>query len=236
MRLFCHILLVMLFHNTARAQFTNRNIDFTKEQSPQRIEPAHPQQPAATDKPPVAPSVFYPVPYWTRGILQTYTGVVSRPWLKFDIINQQLYSRSATDEPEAINMDVLRAFAVGDSLSGTRHVYRRYLNARLKNAALRTTFFEVRYDAGRTVLLCQRVLIQELKHRHGSANRSERLTYFVRDAGDNVIVPVALSRQSVLAALKPAHRATLAAYASEQALRLDRESDVIQLLAYYDGL
>ena len=79
-------------------------------------------QPAATDKPPVAPPVFYPVPYWTRGILQTYTGTVSRPWLKFDAVNQQLYSRSAADEPEAVNMVNLRAFAVGDSQMETRRV------------------------------------------------------------------------------------------------------------------
>ena len=193
-------------------------------------------QPAATDKPPVAPPVFYPVPYWTRGILQTYTGTVSRPWLKFDIINQQLYSRSAADEPEAVNMANLRAFAVGDSLSGTRHVYRRYLNARLENAALRTAFFEVRYDAGRTVLLCYRVIIQELRHRHGSADRNERVTYFIKAANGNLIVSVELNQRAVLTALKPVHKSALAAYADEKALKLSREHDVIRLLAYYDGL
>ena len=193
-------------------------------------------QPAATDKPPVAPPVFYPVPYWTRGILQTYTGTVSRPWLKFDAVNQQLYSRSAADEPEAVNMVNLRAFAVGDSLMETRRVYRRYLNARLKDAALRTAFFEVRYDAGRTTLLCHRVVAERVAHRHGSADRSERATYFLKEPNSNLLVPVALNQKAVLAALRPVHRLALAAYAGEKSLQLNRERDVIRLLAYYDGL
>ena len=192
--------------------------------------------PATTDKVPAAPPVFYPVLYWTRGILQTYTGAVSRPWLKFDIINQQLYSRSAADEPEAVNMADLRAFAVGDSLSGTRHVYRRYLNARLENAALRTAFFEVRYDAGRTVLLCYRVIAEGVANGQGSAARRERITYFIKAANGNLIVPVELNQRAVLTALKPVHKSALAAYADEKALKLSRERDVIRLLAYYDGL
>ena len=192
--------------------------------------------PATTDKVPTAPPVFYPVPYWTRGILQTYTGTVSRPWLKFDAINQQLYSRSATDEPEAVNMNNLRAFAVGDSLSGTRRVYRRYLNARLANAALRTAFFEVRYDAGRTVLLCHRVIAERVAHRQGSAARRERVAYFLKEPNSNLLVPVDLSQKALLAALKPVHRSALAAYAGGKSLQLKRERDVIRLLAYYDGL
>lgn len=192
--------------------------------------------PAATDKPPVAPPVFFPVPYWTRGILQPYSGAVSRPWLKFDATTQQLYARSATDEPEAVNMDVLRAFAVGDSLLGTRNVYRRYLDARLENAALRTAFFEVRYDSGRTVLLCHRVITEKVTHRLGSAARREQVTYFLKEGTGNLIVPLALNHKALLAALRPVHSPALAAYASERALKLNRERDVIRLIAYYDTL
>ena len=193
-------------------------------------------QPAATDKPPVAPPIFYPVPYWTRGILQPYSGAVSRPWLKFDATTQQLYSRSATDEPEPINMAVLKAFAVGDSLLETRQVYRRYLNARLENAALRTAFFEVRYDSGRTVLLCRRVITEKIAHRHGGAARHEKVNYFLKEGTSNLIVPLELNRNALLAALQPVHRPALAAYAGKQALRLNRERDVIRLIAYYDTL
>lgn len=235
MRLLRYILLLMLFCNTAQAQFTNRNIDFSQEQTPRRIEPAYPQ-PAATDKPSGARAIYYPVPYWTRGILQPYSGAVSRPWLKFDATTQQLYSRSATDEPEPINMAVLKAFAVGDSLSGTRHIYRRYLNARLDNAALRTAFFEVRYDSGRTVLLCRRVITEKIAHRHGSAERREQVTYFLKQGSRNLIVPLELNRDALLAALPPVHRPALATYAGKKALRLNRERDAIRLIAYYDTL
>ena len=191
---------------------------------------------APTDAPLVAPPVFYPVPYWTRGILQPYIGAVSRPWLKFDAINQQLYSRSAVDEPAAVSMAGIKAFAVGDSLSGTRHVYRRYLDARLEDAALRTAFFEVRYDAGRMALLCHRVIAEKVANRQGSAARRERVAYFLKEADSNLIVPVELKQKALLAALKPVHRSVLAVYASEKALKLTRESDVIRLLVYYDTL
>ncbi len=191
---------------------------------------------SAPNKSPATPPVFYPVPYWTRGILQPYSGAVSRPWLKFDATTQQLYSRSATDEPEPINMAVLKAFAVGDSLLGTRRVYRRYLNARLENATLRTAFFEVRYDSGRTVLLCRRVVTEKIAQRGGWTSRYEKATYFLKKGGDNLIAPLELNYKALLAALPPAHRPALAAYASKRALKLNRERDVIQLIAYYDTL
>ena len=192
--------------------------------------------PAETDKAPTAPPIFYPVPYWTRGILQTYTGVVSRPWLKFDAINQQLYSRSATDAPVAVNMTELKAFAVADSLLGTRHVYRRYLDARLENAALRTAFFEVSYDAGRTALLCHRIITEKVTSRQGSAGGCEQAAYFLKEPNSNLLVPVSLNQKALLAALNPGHRSALAAYAGKKSLRLNRERDVIRLLAYDDTL
>ena len=133
-------------------------------------------------------------------------------------------------------MNNLRAFAVGDSLSGTRRVYRRYLHARLANAALRTAFFEVRYDAGRTVLLCHRVIAERVAHEQGSAARRERVAYFLKEPNSNFLVPVDLSQKALLAALKPVHRSALAAYAGRKSLQLKRERDAIRLLAYYDGL
>ena len=192
--------------------------------------------PATTDKAPTAPPVFYPISYWTRGILQAYSGTVSRPWLKFDAINQQLYSRSAADEPEPIDMAPLRAFAVGDSLLGTRHVYRRYLDARLENAALRTAFFEVRYDAGHTVLLCHRVIAARVAQRQGLAAGRERVAYFLKEANSNLLVPIALTQKALLAVLNPVHRSALTAYTGKESLQLNRERDVIRLLAYYDAL
>ena len=200
-------------------------------------------QPADTDKPPVKPPVFYPVPYWTRGILQPYSKPVSRPWLKFDAVNQQLYSRSATDEPVVVNMADLRAFAVGDSLLGTRHVYRRYLGARLKDAALRTAFFEVRYDAGHIALLCHHKsyvnpsdLADIRKGYQVKARIVEKIVYYLKSADHNTITPIILREDVVLEALGPVHLAELTTYTRQKRLKLNRERDVIALLAYLDKL
>ena len=237
MRLHCLVSLTALIHTTALAQFTNKNIDHSREISPQRLEPARPL--TSNSAPSPISATFYPVPYWTQGLIRPYTGPAARPWLKYNAITQQLVARSASGEMEAVNTEALREFVVGDSLLGTRRVYRRYLDARLENAALRTAFFEVRYDAGRTALLCHRVVIEtfnsQMRPQSGTPKPQERVRYFIKDT-TNRLIPVVLTQESILKALGTEYGATLAAYASRKRLKFSRESDMILLLAHYDTL
>ena len=125
---------------------------------------------------------------------------------------------------------------MGDSLLGTRRVYRRYLDARMEKAALRTTFFEVAYDAGRTALLCHRVIANRVSYGPGWATGRERVSYFLKKANSNLLVPIELNKKALLSALNPVHVPALALYAEKNSLRLNQESDAIRLLAHYDTL
>ena len=191
---------------------------------------------------PSAPKYGYPVSYWTRGLLRPYAGPSSRPWLLYDAIDLQLYTRSSDgDRVEVVRTDGLREFSVGDSLLGSRRTYRRYLNARLADPTLRTAFFEVRYDLGGSALLCQRNILVMDPHtlqnvRKGTTRAPARIIYFLKIADNNTLTPVALREDAVFAALGTAHKAELAAYARLKRLKLDRENDVITLLAYLDTL
>jgi len=188
--------------------------------------------------PPTA--TFYPLPYWTQGTLRPYAGVASRAWLLYNAHHQQLVRRSAAGGPETVNTDELQEFSVGDSLLGTHRLYRRYLSARLANPALRTAFFEVRHDAGRAALVCQRAVYEYAHMKNGKRRNPEKLEetvrYFIKDTGNNIVAVGSLRPEAVLAALGTAHGAALAAYARQQRLELSRERDVIRLLTYYDTL
>ena len=199
---------------------------------------------AAPPKPAAGP---YLLPYWTRGTLKPYGDAATRAWLKYEPLSGQLYSRSATDEPQPVNTDALREFSVGDSLLGTRRTYRRYLDARLADATLRTAFFEVRHEAGGggSALLCRRTFSQRHpgptpwpRHRREPkpATYEEQVRYFIKDGRTNSIGAVTLEPAPVLAALSPARQPALAAYVRREGLNLAREADVGRLLAYYDTL
>ena len=185
-------------------------------------------------------ATFCPLPYWTQGTLRPYAGAASRAWLLYDAHRQQLVRRSAAGGPETVNTDELREFSVGDSLLGTHRLYRRYLEARLANPALRTAFFEVRHDAGRAALVCQRAVYEYAHMENGKRTNPEKLKetvrYFIKDNGNNIVAVGSLRPEAVLAALGTAHGAALTAYARQQRLELNRERDVIRLLTYYDTL
>lgn len=171
----------------------------------------------------------YIFPYWTQGVLRSYDGASRRAWVKYNLLDRQLIARTGAGELAAehvVNMDTLREFTVGDSARNLRVVYRRYLQARVAKPALRTAFFEVHYDAGRTALLCQRT---------NFPNRADVLEYYVKTP-DNRILPVKLDAEPLLGALGPAHAPALSTYASQQKLNLNREADVVRLLAYCDTL
>ncbi len=185
----------------------------------------------------------YPVNYWTRGILRPFAGPALRPWLLYDAIDERLYTRSASDKLETVSTITLREFSVGDSLLGSRRTYRRYLDARVDDATLRTAFFEVHYDAGRSALLCRRVtyidpgnLTSVRRGLKPPKRIVEKKTYYLKRAENNTLIPVALNADVILGALGTTHRAELAAYVSQKRLKLTQENDVIALLAYADTL
>jgi hypothetical protein len=193
---------------------------------------------AVTTPAPIVSS--YVLPYWTRGMLQPYAGSGSRPWLKYDAVYNQLLERSASGNPEVVDLSKLKEFALGDSLLGTRRTYRRYLDVRMENPTLRLAFFEVRYDAGRVALLCRRTLRESAPNTRGksgniSARTQEILSYFIRNTA-NDLVPVMLAPEPVLTALGATQAAAMTAYIKKRRLKLTQEADVVELLTYYDTL
>lgn len=183
---------------------------------------------------------LYLFPYWTQGVLRPYTGAPQRAWLKYNAVDRQLIYRTFVGEVEVVKVvdtDLLREFSVGDSLRGQRLTFRRYLNARVAKPALRKTFFEVHYDAGKTALLCQRThLVRPLAEQGGALpGTRDVLAYFLKTT-DNRLTPVKLGSAPLLTALGSAHAEALAAYARTQQLDLRREADAVRLLAYHDSL
>lgn len=167
--------------------------------------------------------------YWTKGVLRSYIGAPRHAWVKYNLMDRQLITRTTAGEltvEHVVKMDTLREFTIGDSAQNLRVVYRRYLQARVAKPALRTAFFEVHYDAGRTALLCQRT---------NFSNRADVLEYFVKTT-DNRILPVKLDAEPLLGALGPGYAPALAAYARQHRLELSQEADVVRLLAYCDTL
>ncbi|OGX85757.1 hypothetical protein [Hymenobacter glacialis] len=180
------------------------------------------------------------LPYWTRGTVQPYAGPATRPWLKYDLVFENLTYRLPSGEPEQVDLNNIREFTLGDSLLKTQRTYRRYLNARIENPALRLAFFEVRYDAGQTALLCRRSLVENAVHTRGSQRSGQfqqRVVtkYFIKTP-DNRLTPTELTQEAVLAALDSPHAVAVAAHIKQKRLKLTEEADVVELLAYYDTL
>lgn len=181
-------------------------------------------------------------PYWTQGRVLTTNGPVARVWLKYNLASGQLLWRRPAGDSLELNTAQISEFTLGDSLRGTRATFRRYLAARIEAQALRTAFFEVRYDAGHAALLCQRA--RNVAHATSSGpsltegrppSWQESTQYFVKRT-DNVVLPVRLTEKSLLEALGPAQAPALTAYAKHEHLALKKEGDVARLLAYYDTL
>lgn len=182
------------------------------------------------------------LPYWTRGQVVTSNGPVSAVWLKYNLASGQLLWRRPAGDSLEVNTAGVAEFTLGDSLRGSRVTFRRYLAARIESPALRTAFFEVLYDAGKSALLCQRT--KELTHT-GTASPSltaasppswhGQSQFFIKRA-DNAVVPIRLAEKSVLEAVGAGPAPALTAYAKQNHLSFKQEADVAKLLAYYDTL
>lgn len=182
------------------------------------------------------------LPYWTRGRVLTSNGPVNAVWLKYNLASGQLLWRRPAGDSLEINTIGVIEFTLGDSLHRGKTTFRRYLTARTQNLALRTAFFEVVYDAGKSALLCQRT--KELTQL-GSSSPSltaarppswrGQSQFFIKRT-DNILSPVRLTEKSILAALAAPSAPALTTYAKQNHLSFRQEADVAKLLAYYDTL
>lgn len=180
-------------------------------------------------------------PAWTLGRVQTVNGPVQKVWLKYDLSTDQLLWRRPAGDSLELNTAQIREFVLGDSLKGSRVVVRRYLNARIESLPLRTAFFEVRYDAGKSALLSQRTkrVVRSgggPSLTEGRPPRWQESTEYFLKRHDNVILPVRLGEKNVLEALGNDQAPALAAYVKRERLTLRKDADVARLLAYYDTL
>lgn len=189
---------------------------------------------------PVSGSSFL-LPYWTRGTVKMTAGTVPQPWLKYDLHGDRLLWRRPSGDSLELNTNAITEFSLGDSLRGTRCLYRRYLDAHIRELPLRTAFFEVRYDAGRSALLRKRS--RTLFHGNNgpslagrSSDRWVETSVFYLKNTDNIIEPIRLSPKAVLAVLGKAKSPALQAYITRENLDLSAEADLVKLLKYYDTL
>ncbi len=179
---------------------------------------------------------------WTPGRVLTANGPVGPVWLKYNLATGQLLWRRPAGDSLEVNTSQINEFTLGDPLRGNAATFRRYLTARIEALRLRTIFFEVRYDGGRSALLRQRSKNVVRSSSSGPSLTEDRppswqesSQYFVKRT-DNVVLPVRLNEKSLLEALGPAQVSALTAYAKREHLTLKREGDVTRLLAYYDTL
>ena len=181
------------------------------------------------------------IPFWTRGNVRMTTGTVPNPWLKYDVAGNRLLWRRPTGDSLELNTNAMTEFSFGDSLRGERHVFRRYLTSKMADPLLRTAFFEVGYDAGRSALLKRRTRL--LHHDStrpsltvkGTSKWQENTLFYLRRT-DDVIEPIRLTPKAVLAALGKNNAPVLQAYMARENLDLSIETDVVKLLKYYDTL
>lgn len=181
------------------------------------------------------------LPFWTRGNVKTTSGAVPRPWLKYDLAGERLLWRRPTGDSLELDTNTITEFSLGDSLRGERHVFRRYLTSKIADPLLRTAFFEVGYDGGRSALLKRRsrLLYHDITRPSLTAKNTSKwqeTTLYYLKRGDNVIEPIRLNPKAVLAALGKDKAPVLQAYAAREGLDLSTETDVVKLLQYYDTL
>ena len=181
------------------------------------------------------------IPFWTRGNVRMTTGTVPNPWLKYDVAGNRLLWRRPTGDSLELNTNAMTEFSFGDSLRGERHVFRRYLTSKIADPLLRTAFFEVGYDAGRSALLKRRTRLlhhdstQPNLTAKGTSKWQENTLFYLRRT-DDVIEPIRLTPKAVLAALGKNNVPVLQAYMARENLDLSTETDVVKLLKYYDTL
>lgn len=181
------------------------------------------------------------MPYWSRGNVLMTTGRVPSPWLKYDLAKERLLWRRAANDSLELDTSLITEFSLADSLQGKTYTYRRYLSARIASFTLRTAFFEVKYDEGKSALLRRRTRTlfggnngPSLAGRQ--AGKWQEVSTFYLKHADNVIEPVKLNSKAVLATLGKEKAPLLSAYAARERLDLSQEADVVKLLKYYDSL
>ena len=188
----------------------------------------------------VAGSPFV-LPYWTRGNVKMTTGTVPNPWLKYDLAGDRLLWRRPAGDSLELDTNSMTEFSLGDSLRNEKHTYRRYLTSKMADPLLRTAFFEVDYDAGRSALLKRRsrLLYHDSNRPSLMANSlgkwQDNTLYYIRNA-DNNIEPIRLNSKSVLNVLGKGKASALQAYFTREHLDLSTEAGIIRLLKYYDTL
>jgi hypothetical protein len=184
----------------------------------------------------------YLLPGWALGTVAMRTGNVQRQqWLKYDLSAGRLLWRRPQGDSVELFTTMVREFTLRDSATHQTHVFRLYPAVQTEQPVLRATFFDVRYDAGRTALLrhlTRQVRTQSSGGAMTTIKKSEwssKTVYFLK-LPNQTLVPVRLSSRSVLEALAPQYRAQASAYVSQQQLNLTKEPDVVRLLTYYDSL
>ncbi|MBC6698963.1 hypothetical protein [Hymenobacter sp. BT190] len=184
----------------------------------------------------------YLLPGWALGTVAMRTGNVQRQqWLKYDLSDGRLLWRRPQGDSVELFTTMVREFTLRDSATHQTHVFRLYPDVKTEQPVLRATFFDVRYDAGRTALLRQLTRQVQTQSSSGAlttvkkAMWSSKTLYFIKRP-DQVLVPIRLNGRSVLEALAPQYRAQASTYSSQQQLNLSQEVDVVRLLAYYDSL
>ncbi|WBA42652.1 hypothetical protein [Hymenobacter canadensis] len=182
------------------------------------------------------------LPGWALGTVLLRTGNVQRgQWLKYDLSAERLLWRRPQGDSVELFTTLVREFTLRDSATHQTHLFRLYPEVKTEQPVLRATFFDVRYDAGRTALLrhlTRQVRTQSSNGAMTTVKKSEwssKTVYFLK-LPDQALVPVRLSSRSVLDALAPQYQAQASAYVSQQQLNLNKEADVVRLLTYYDRL
>ncbi|UYZ59730.1 hypothetical protein [Hymenobacter latericus] len=179
--------------------------------------------------------------HWTSGRLVGTSLGPRRALLKYDLAQNRLLVRRPTGDSVEVMMAQVKEFTLGDSARGEQFTFRLYPDIKADKPALRATFWDVRYDAGRTALLRHRTRAvfqhgnsPSLAGTKGSAWHDMN-AYYIKHS-DNTLTPVRLTSRSVLEALGKTHAAALQAFIEQQRLKLNAEADVAKLLAYYDSL
>lgn len=225
----------LLFSNQARAQRANEggklnNYDYINRELGHL---RHGPTPGGTP---------FLLPQWALGTVTMRAGNVQRQqWLKYDLSTAQLLWRRPQGDSIELFTTLVREFTLRDSVTHQTYVYRLYPELKTEQPLFRATFFDVRYDAGRSALLCQRKRQVRSMTSNGALNTTKKsewsdTEHFFVKRPDQTLVPVRLSNRSILEALGEQYKASVVAYISRESLNLSKEADVVRLLAYYDTL
>lgn len=182
------------------------------------------------------------LPEWSVGTVVMRTGAVKKDqWLKYDLASEKLLWRRPQGDSVEVFMTLLKRFTLRDSAQHRTLVYELYPEVRTEEPLLRTVFFGVQYDSGRTALLSRERRRVHTTTGGGvlatskSAQWVSETEYYLK-LPNNRLVPVRLNRKSLITGLGETHRAQLEAYAAEHDLNLNTEDGAEKLLAFFDSI